>query len=158
MGNTQTPDGADHHHYYRRPADGVEPERSMQEPSVQIVDDGAAPGGGLRARPEGASVSDARDESPHGFPMQPRKRINYYFAAAWAMVGVLLALGLSWLGGMFSVDQQYFAAPGMPTEDMPSAIVMNLYSMGPTPFLLGLFGAFTLLVVQGAAFRRNAKT
>lgn len=39
-----------------------------------------------------------------------------------------------------------------------SVIVMNLQSMGSLPFLFGLMGAFTLLTVQAAGFRRKARS
>ncbi|MEB7503957.1 hypothetical protein [Arthrobacter koreensis] len=162
MGNTQTPEGADHD-FYRRPEDGRE-----QRP-VQIVDDGPVPdagaervGGasavaaGVSAGTEDRAALDARDQTPQSFPAPPRSRFNYSLAAAWVLVGLLLAHGLAWLTGAFPVPD-FDPTTGIATGEMPSEFVMNLSSMGPAPFLLGLLGAFTLLAVQAAGFRRGGR-
>lgn len=169
MGNTQTPEGADHD-FYRRPEDGRE------ERPVQIVDDGPVPdagaerGGGAGAvaagagrAPDGVSAGtqdraalDTRGQTPQSFPVPPRSRFNYSLAAAWVLVGLLLAHGLVWLTGAFPVPD-FDPTTGNTTGEMPSEIVMNLSGMGPAPFILGLLGAFTLLAVQAAGFRRGGR-
>lgn len=160
MGNTAKSNGADND-FYRRPTDGVEPQWE-QQPAVQVIDDGAGPGSAagpatdLRPGPAAAPRVSDHDEPAQGLPAPPRRRINYFFATAWALVGLLLALGLSWLTGAFSKGQYFVVDPGSPNVDAPSAIVINLQSMGPVPLVLGLFGAFTLLVVQGSALRRGS--
>lgn len=173
MGNTQTPGGADHD-FYRRPADGIEPGRERQ-PSVQIIDDGAdagaVPGGaapysGLPggsgdrtqdlAVPDKRAVPDNEEQAQRNLQSSPRSRFNYSLAAAWVLVGLLLAHGLLWLTGSFPVPQ-FDPTTGISTDEMPSAMVMNLSSMGPAPFLFGLVGAFTLLTVQAAGFRQKAR-
>ena len=166
MGNMQTPEGADHH-FYRRPEDGRE------QRSVQIVDDGSGPdagaergggagtvaadvgrAGGVSAGTEDRAALDARDQTPQSFPAPSRSRFNYSLAAAWVLVGLLLAHGLVWLTGAFPVPD-FDPTTGIATGEMPSEFVMKLSSMGPAPFLLGLLGAFTLLAVQAVGFRRN---
>lgn len=166
MGNTQTPEGADHD-FYRRPEDGRE------ERPVQIVDNGSEPdaggervGGAGAGSPDGVgrapggvddgmndrAALDVRDQTPQSSPAPPRSRFNYSLAAAWVLVGLLLAHGLVWLTGAFPVPD-FDPTTGIATGELPSEFVMNLSSMGPAPFLLGLLGAFTLLAVQAAGFR-----
>ena len=174
MGNTKMPDGADHD-FYRRP-------EGKEQRSVQMVDQGSGPdagaegvggaerGGGAGAVAAGVGrapggVGDgmedraalqARDQTPQGFPAPPRSRLNYSLAAAWVLVAMLLAHGLVWLTGAFPVPD-FDPTTGIATGEMPSEFVMNLSSMGPAPFLLGLLGAFTLLAVQAVGFRRAGR-
>ena len=157
MGNTQTPGGADHD-YYRRPADGIEPEWQRQ-PSVQIVDDGAGTGavpGSAGAAGDGREATEPRPTGPAGSPSGALpfwRRFNVALAAAWVLVGLLLAAGLAWFTGVLPPSQMNFDASGN-SLDPPSRVMLgHLYSMGPLLFLFGLMGAFTLLVVQGARFR-----
>ncbi|MSR98511.1 hypothetical protein FYJ28_06685 [Arthrobacter sp. BL-252-APC-1A] len=170
MGNTHTPEGAGHD-YYRRPADGVEPQRSMQMPSVQIVDDGAGNGGsvhvgaGADAAGAGGSersgIQELGQAEPAGAvpaPVPVWQRFNFALTAAWTLVAVLLAVGLAWLTGAFSAPQMYYdPSTNQPSDGSSTVITMNLYSMGPFMFLFGILGAFTLLVVQSARFRRPGR-
>lgn len=184
MVNSQTPGGAEHD-LYRRPVNGVEPERagtqasgpqrSARHDSVQIVEVGS---GGDVAAANGASVdvgagADAAlargrgrsgiqglgQTGPEGVvraPAPARQRFNFALAAAWTLVAVLLAVGLAWLTGAFSAPQLYYdPSSNQPSEGSTSVIAMNLYSMGPFLLLFGLLGAFTLLTVQAAGFRRK---
>lgn len=164
MGNAHPPDGADHD-YYRRPADGVEPERSMQMPSVQIVDDGAGghtgagAGTGHASSGETAARGHAKrsaEEAP-STPVPFWKRFNLALAAAWALVGVFLAIGLWWLTSSFPTPQSYYDPSGNQSVETSSQIAMNLYGLGSFLFLIGILGAFTLLVVQSARFRRPGR-
>ena len=164
MGNTQMPDGADHD-FYRRP-DGKE------QILVQMVDQGSepdagavpgsaapysgSPGGGAGDRTQNRAVLDKEEQARRSRPL-PGSRFNYSLAAAWVLVGLLLAHGLVWLTESFPVPQ-FDPITGISTDETPGAMVMNLYSMGPFPFLIGLVGAFTLLTVQAAGFRRKARS
>ena len=145
---------------------------------MQIVDDGSGPDagaergggagspdsgasvgrspGGADAGTEGRAVHDARDQTSQSFPAPPRSSFNYSLAAAWVVVGLLLAHGLVWLTGAFPVPD-FDPTTGIATGEMPSEFVMKLSSMGPAPFLLGLLGAFTLLAVQAVGFRRAGR-
>ena len=117
MGNTSKSDGSDHD-YYRRPANGVEPQWE-QQPAVQVVDDGAGPGGAARpsraetggAGSRGGAAAGLRERpGPAGgvpAPVAPWRRFNIALAAAWLLVGALLAVGLAWLTGVFSAPQMY---------------------------------------------------
>lgn len=169
MGNTQTPEGADHD-FFRRPEDGREQRPVQIVHDGPVLDDGAERVGGAGAVAAGVGRSpggvsdgmkdraalDARDQTPQSFPAPPRSRFNYSLAAAWVLVGLLLAHGLVWLTGAFPVPD-FDPTTGITTGEMPSEIMMNLSSMGPAPFLLGLLGAFTLLAVQAAGFRRGGR-
>ena len=163
MGNAQTPGGADHD-YYRRPADGIEPEWQRQ-PSVQIVDDGAGTGavsGSAGAAGDGREATEPRPTGPAGAPPDSLpfwQRFNLALTAAWTLVAVLLAVGLAWLTGAFSAPQMYYdPSTNQPSDGSSTVITMNLYSMGPFMFLFGILGAFTLLTVQAAGFRRKARS
>ena len=163
MGNTQTPDGADHD-IYRRPGDGA------AQDAVQIVDDGSVKGPAASGGEYGTHDGDGPGVNPDGGPgadgaevtavpgttgEPQRKRFNGYLLGAWGMVAVMLGLGLGWLTGAFSAPQ-YYDPSGNQTAESASVIAMNLYSMGPFLFLFGMIGAFTLLTVQAAGFRRGA--
>jgi len=162
MGNTHTPGGADHD-IYRRPVEGMEPQHSVQQPSVQIVEDGS--GADAVARPDAVAIRDgAGDETtprhtePAGSPLAAVpfwRRFNLALAVAWALVGLLLAAGLSWFTGILPPSQMLYDPTGNPISPPTSVMVMNLQSMGPLPFILGLMGAFTLVAVQAARFGRN---
>lgn len=184
MGNSQTPGGAEHD-FYRRPVNGVEPEhsgtqgsgpqRSARQDSVQIVEVGSGPDAGAAngasvhvgagadaafARGRGRSgIQGLGQTEPEGVvraPVPAWQRFNFALAAAWTLVAVLLAVGLAWLTGAFSAPQLYYdPSSNQPSEGSTSVIAMNLYSMGPFLLLFGLLGAFTLLTVQAAGFRRK---
>ena len=62
MGNTQTPDGAEHD-LYRRPVDGVEPEGERQ-PSVQIVETGSGPDAGAVRGSAGTDAGTRKTAGP----------------------------------------------------------------------------------------------
>jgi len=165
MGNRQISDGADHD-FYRRP-EGKE-QRSVQMvdqgsgPDAGAVPGGAAPHSGLPVggagdRTPDRSVPDGEAQAQWTLQPSPRNRFNYSLAGAWVLIGLLLAHGLVWLTGSFPVPQ-FDPATGISTDEMPNAMVMNLYSMGPAPLLFGLIGAFTLLTVQAAGFRRKTRS
>lgn len=184
MGNSQTPGGAEHD-LYRRPVNRVEPEhsgtqgsgpqRSARQDSVQIVEVGSGPDAGAAngasvhvgagadaafARGRGRSgIQGLGQTEPEGVvraPVPAWQRFNFALAAAWTLVAVLLAVGLAWLTGAFSAPQLYYdPSSNQPSEGSTSVIAMNLYSMGPFLLLFGLLGAFTLLTVQAAGYRRK---
>ncbi|MER1995163.1 MAG: hypothetical protein ABTA24_01525 [Arthrobacter sp.] len=156
MGNTQTPEGADYD-YYRRPADGSERGWERQ-PAVHIVDDGADAGavpGPAEAEGDAreATAPAPADSQPVTLPFW--RRFNVALAAAWILVGLLLAAGLAWFTGVLPPTQMLFDPSGNSISPPQSVIVMNLQSMGPMPFLFGLIGAFTLLTVQAAGYQRK---
>ncbi|MBF4993286.1 hypothetical protein ITX31_04060 [Arthrobacter gandavensis] len=159
MGNTQTPEGADYD-YYRRPADGIDRDWERQ-PAVHIVDDGAAPGavpgsagadGDAREAAAPASVKTAGSQ-PDTLPFW--RRFNVALAAAWILIGLLLAAGLARFTGVLPPAQMLFDPSGNSITPPQGVIVMNLQSMGAMPFLFGLIGAFTLLTVQAAGYQRK---
>lgn len=176
MGNTQTPDGADHE-YYRRPADGMEPQRSVpprsaRQDSVQIIEDGSGPDAGARLAgagvPQRASVTgpdagswpDTGDTAAAGAGRVPQsnsgwRRLNPYLAAAWGVVALLLLCGVSWLTGLLTLSPEFYDPSFSQDRGVGEVMAMNLASTGPVPFLFGLLGAFTLLVVQAVGFRRK---
>jgi len=82
------------------------------------------------------------------------QRFNVALAAAWILIGLLLAAGLAWLTGALPPQQMLFDASGNSLDPPSRVMLMNLHSVGPLLFLFGAMGAFTLLVVQGARFRR----
>lgn len=98
-------------------------------------------------------------EAPGGFAASDgsRRRFNPYLCAAWALVAIMLATGLSWLTGALEPPTYVSVDPstGQGMEGRPGVIASNLYSMGPFVLLFGLLGALTLLTVQAAAFRRR---
>ena len=98
-------------------------------------------------------------EAPGGFAASdgPRRRFNPYLCAAWALVAVMLATGMSWLTGALEPTTYFSVDPstGQGMEGGPGVIASNLYGMGPFVLLFGLLGALTLLTVQAAAFRRS---
>ncbi|GEM_PF-6037726 len=92
-------------------------------------------------------------DSPH------RRRFNPYLGAAWALVAVVLAAGISWLTGTFKPAPRryadYLVDGGQGASDTWNVISTNLYSMGPLVLLFGFIGAVILLTVQAVAFRRT---
>ncbi|MBF4993287.1 hypothetical protein ITX31_04065 [Arthrobacter gandavensis] len=143
MGNTQTPGGAEH---YR----------------VQIVDDGSGSDGGgvpdAGAVPDGA-VPDGGAARGGGTPSAPVpfwRRTNLALVAAGVLVGAFLAVGLWWLTSSYPMPKTYYDPTGtQQLIETSSQIAMNLYGIGAFLLLLGIMGAFTLLVVQSARFRRR---
>ena len=69
----------------------------------------------------------------------------------------MLATGVTWLTGALEPSRyaDYLGEGGQETGFLQGAVAMNLYSMGPFLLLFGLMGAFTLLTVQAAAYRRR---
>lgn len=165
--------GSDDYRLYARPQDG------QAQDSVHIIDDGGpapfegpaggAGGAGDRGNRADGSGGDRGDrtgadgvqgpEAPRGFAASDgsRRRFNPYLCAAWALVAIMLATGLSWLTGALEPPTYVSVDPstGQGMEGRPGVIVSNLYSMGPFVLLFGLLGALTLLTVQAAAFRRR---
>lgn len=136
MGNPKTPGGANHD-------------------SVQIVDDGSGPDGG--AVRGGGSGPDSRAVGSGGAPSVPVwQRVNLALVAAWSLVGAFLAVGLWWLVSSYPMPQMYYDPSGThQITETSSQIAMNLYGIGSLLLLLGIMGAFTLLVVQGVRSRRG---
>lgn len=87
-----------------------------------------------------------------------RRRFNPYLCAAWVLVAVLLMAGLAWLTGGLEPRRYatylYEASSDQGSGRPRGPFVLNLSSLGPIPLLLGVMGAFTLLTVQAAGFRR----
>lgn len=87
-----------------------------------------------------------------------RRWFNPYLCAAWVLVAVLLVAGLVWLTGSLE-PRRYASYLYESSSDQGSGrprgpFALNLSSLGPIPLLLGVMGAFTLLTVQAAGFRR----
>lgn len=124
------------------PADGEGPDGGLVEPARGAGEHGPA-------APTAFSAREEREE-----PL--RRRFNPYLCAAWVLVAGMLVAGVSWLTGALEPPTYVSVDPstGQGMEAGQGAIAMNLYSMGPFLLLFGLMGAFTLLTVQAAAFRR----
>ncbi|MCC9194453.1 hypothetical protein LOC59_12465 [Arthrobacter sp. zg-Y916] len=157
MGNPTHASGADHD-LYRRPVDG------QTQDAVQVVDDGSRPGEHTDrfADPARGDATEylgepAGDRTP--LAQAPvRQRVNVPLIAAWVLVGLFLAAGLAWLTGTLPASQMLYDSSGNLLTESSTAIAMNLNFMGPFLFLFGLLGAFTLLTVQAAAFRRGVRS
>ena len=140
----------------------------------------AAPDTAGRPAPDGGPVRAARDTrgtetdghpsvggvpgavGPGGLAASEgprRRRINPYLCAAWVLVAVLLFAGLMWITGGLEPDRyaSYLdeSSSGQANDRPRGPFALNLYSLGPIPLLLGVMGAFTLLTVQAATFRRR---
>lgn len=87
-----------------------------------------------------------------------RRRFNPYLCAAWVLVAVLLVAGLAWVTGGLEPRRYatylYESSSDQGSDRPRGPLALNLSSLGPIPLLLGVMGAFTLLTVQAAGFRR----
>ena len=74
------------------------------------------------------------------------------------LVALLLMAGFAWITGRLEPRRYAFylyeSSSGQANDRPWGLIAMNLSSLGPIPLLLGVMGAFTLLTVQAAGFRR----
>ena len=149
MGNQRNVNEADHR-LYARPAPGETGDW------VEVVSDG---GGGLPARSQdGAEFSDTDMDGTEGDPAAaafPRSRLNPYLAAAWAVVALMLGVGLFWLFGTTQMAAMYGSSGVMTGKDV---IVMNFHSTGMYLLPFGLVAAVALLTVQAAGYRRGSGT
>ena len=92
------------------------------------------------------------DPAAAGFPPS---RLNPYLAAAWAVVALMLGVGLFWLFGTTQMAAMYGSSGEMTGKDV---IVMNFHSTGMYLLPFGLVAAVALLTVQAAGYRRGSGT
>ena len=146
MGNQRNTNEADHR-LYTRPAPGETGDW------VEVVADG---GDGLPShRHDGGEFSDTdMDGGRPAAAVPPRSRFNPYLAAAWAVVALMLGVGLFWLFGTSQMAAMYGSSGVMTGKDM---IVMNFHSTGMYLLPFGLAAAFTLLTVQAVGYRRESR-
>ena len=184
MGNSRSDSEADYA-LYGRPKNGQLQEPVQVQDSVQITDDGGAAasgdtaasgeidgsgsgresgrawesGGGDQPSGDGVRGPEAPGRSASEGPMggPHRRGFNPYLCAAWVLVIAVLATGMAWLTGALEPDSYYSVDPssGDGMDSSQGRIASYLYGMGPFLLLLGLIGAFTLLTMQAATYRRR---
>ncbi|MCC3275552.1 MULTISPECIES: hypothetical protein [unclassified Arthrobacter] len=114
---------------------------------VEVVDDGSgeapAAGTGLEAPPHG---------NPNGTDLS-RSRLNPYLGAAWAIVVLMLGVGLIWLFGGLQLDTVY--GNGTTTMTRKGLILLNFQMTGVYLLPSGLAGALALLAVQARGYRNT---
>ena len=93
---------------------------------------------------EGAFVPDAARQ----------RRTNPYLHAAWAVVGLMLAIGLFWF---FAPADNSLYGSGSPVIDRKTIMLINFRMMGPYFLPFGLAAAFALLTVQAVDHRRQSR-
>ncbi|WP_341395633.1 hypothetical protein [Arthrobacter sp. G119Y2] len=131
--------------------------------------------GSWQERSDGVYIREVRDPAggEAGSPLednaraagllrpQPRRKP---FRAAWILTGILIGIGLLWMGGAFETVPIPGWAPnvdpetGMPVKpDLPPLTVQlqNLASIAPAALLTGLASAAALLITQGALRSRE---
>ncbi|WAP51393.1 hypothetical protein OL239_16450 [Arthrobacter sp. ATA002] len=155
MGNSKHTPEEDYRHYAR-------PEPGSGESWVEVVDDGS----GRRieaAQPPGTSLDSDENpdsvrangevfaQSPSDPPAVHRRNLSLW--AAWALVALMLAVGMAWL---FGFTASPWDESGIP-ETQSEVLRLNLYTLGPSLTAAGLLGTVILLAVQAAVFRRSPR-
>ena len=124
---------------------------------VEVVDDGEPQQSSDPATPNGAAefseagVASAGADGRLG-PAAPQRRFNPYLCAAWAVVALMLVLGLIWLSGNFQMMTAIYGSTG-PTMSRQDVMAMNFQMMGVYLLPFGLAGALALLILQAAGYR-----
>ena len=164
MGISKRTSEEDYRHYAR-------PEPGADQSWVYVTDDGSGreqpvetglPSGAYygspgNPEPAGTENSVAVPSPPLAAVPEVRSR-NLSLWAAWAVVALMLAVGLGWLSGFIASpwDEYYGQASGTP-QTQPQELRLNLYTLGPYVTAAGLLGAVILLAVQAVLHhRRNA--
>ena len=102
-------------------------------------DDSDAPGGDLGDR----LLDGAPDDRG---PVTRRNRVNPYLCAAWALVALMLFLGITWLAGTWIVDQN------LPFDSRWGTVVMNFQATGMFMLPCGLVTAALLLALHAVGW------
>ena len=146
MGNQRNTNEADHR-LYTRPAPGETGDW------VEVVADG---GDGLPShRHDGGEFSDTdMDGGRPAAAVPPRSRFNPYLAAAWAVVALMLGVGLFWLFDTSQLAMMYGSASTVTRTQMT---MINFHQMGMYMLPFGLAGALALLAVQAVGYRRGSR-
>ncbi|MCC9204983.1 hypothetical protein [Arthrobacter sp. zg-Y769] len=128
---------------------------------VEVVDDGGEPpqASSRITHPEAefndAGGDDAAAEWPFDSAAAPRSRFNPYLRAAWAVVSIMLVLGLFWLFGNLQAMTTIYSSTG--TMGRQDLVLMNFHLMGVYLLPFGLAGALALLMLQAAGYRRERR-
>ncbi|MCQ1953641.1 hypothetical protein [Arthrobacter sp. zg-Y238] len=129
---------------------------------VEVVSDGGEPpqASSLTAR-TGAEFSDAdrggaTAEGPVDTAAASRSRSNPYLWAAWAVVAMMLVLGLIWLSGNLQITSAIYSG-GSAVTSAQDVAVMNFQMMGVYLLPFGLAGALALLMLQAAGYRHERR-
>ncbi|KAD3720610.1 hypothetical protein GD627_07315 [Arthrobacter yangruifuii] len=140
--------GTSDYRLYSRPAPGGGGDY------VEVVDDGGElPAAPARAQAEAGETGPAAGAAGGWGPdTAPRSRFNPYLCAAWAVVALMLAGGLTWLSGALPEMATVYSssAAHMTSQDL---MRMNFQMMGVYLLPFGLAGALALLTVQAARYR-----
>ena len=86
-----------------------------------------------------------------------RRRINPYLGAAWAIVVLMLGVGLVWLFGGLQLDTVY-GNGGAGTVTRKGLILLNFQMTGVYLLPFGMAGALALLAVQARGYRTTRRS
>lgn len=121
---------------------------------------GAMPAAAGVGRVSGETVREedprgSGEESPGFLPAgaPDSRRVNPYLCGAWAVVALMLGVGLLWFFGSLQMDSLY----GVNTQVMTrkSMVMVNFQMMGPNLLPFGLAGAFALLGIHALNYERS---
>ncbi|MCQ2001031.1 hypothetical protein [Arthrobacter zhaoxinii] len=99
-----------------------------------------------------AGGDDTAAEWPFDSAAAPGSRFNPYLCAAWAVVAIMLVLGLFWLFGNLEAMTAMYSTTG--TMSRQEVVMMKFHLMGVYLLPFGLAGGLALLTVQAAGYRR----
>ncbi|MCQ1946785.1 MULTISPECIES: hypothetical protein [unclassified Arthrobacter] len=155
MGNRRSTSESDYR-MYSRPVPGESGDW------VEVVDDGGEPPRvssrttHTEAEFSDADVDGAAAQGPLGVAAAPRSRFNPYLCAAWAVVAMMLVLGLIWLSGNLQITSAIYGG-GSAVTSAQDVAMMNFQMMGVYLLPFGLAGALALLMLQAAGYRRERR-
>lgn len=119
--------------------------------SVRIREVGGPPGG------EKERFAPEADDGAAGIEIRPPRR-SRPFQAAWILTGILIGIGLLWIGGAFESATTFGYSYSVDPEtgqqippDMPPLTVQlrNIGYAAPTMLQTGVASAAALLILQG---------
>ncbi|WP_104055028.1 MULTISPECIES: hypothetical protein [unclassified Arthrobacter] len=161
MGNQQRTPEEEYRRYAR-------PEPGRAGDWVEVIDDGggrqieaghtAGPPYGAVENPDSTGTANVTASASAG--PSPQQRRNWSLWAAWALVALMLVLGLGWLFGFVASPwddyQAQASGSGLP-ETQSQELRLNLYTLGPSMTAAGVLGAVILLAVQATMFHRSPR-
>lgn len=122
--------------------------------------------GGPAQRDQGNSAEASPSESGPATGANPPRRRDKPFRAAWILTGIMLGIGLLWIGGAFEDSRSPYAYTStvdpktgevIEPEEPPLAVQMrNLGYASPLLFQTGLASASALLIIGGLLKSRAA--
>lgn len=168
MGNQQRTPEEDYRRYAR-------PEPGRAGDWVEVIDDGRGrqneadqpPDTAYGAAGNAGSAGPENDGVPGpvspGLPGQHRRNRSLW--AAWTLVALMLAVGTSWLFGLFEPEWNSYPPVEVSNSDgssggtsaMSQEVQTNLYTLGPFVMVFGLLGAVILLAMQATMFSRSLR-